>query len=269
MESSMVKTDYLPLVRIEIEGKRAKIGFAETLATATAKDWQWRRTAAFDELRKKTRIPDTLISLVENLKERTPVSVTYNYYGESPLHPAGVFEMCVKVDNTEAMSVDLADVLAKIEAAEERLKKYDEDKQWVASEALAFLLRMYLRNLKYREQTSPAKARAANLLPRSTIAQIALDLLQSSCNWNYPAGDELVALFWELLNLENSRQGQPRKLEAQEKAAWLLANDPSLGTSELAKEVGTNKSSVSRWMRRPGFQAKVKAIRDRTTKEAK
>ena len=128
----------------------------------------------------------------------------------------------------------------------------------MALEALALLLRIELRALKYAERRSSAKARSSpHLIPRSTISDVALDLLERS-EWRYPLGEQLVDLFRELLNLENPKQQYPRELEAQEKAANILAHNPQIGVAELAKAVGVNKSSVSRWMKRPDFQDRVK-----------
>jgi hypothetical protein len=120
---------------------------------------------------------------------------------------------------------------------------------------------MRLRDLKYAERRESAHARAGRFIRRSTIGEIALDLVNSCVTWDYPPGRQLVELFRELLDREGEKQGHPRKLDAQEKAAQILAHNPNARVVELAEEVGVDKSSVSRWRNQPSFQAKVQRAR--------
>jgi hypothetical protein len=215
-------------------------------------DYDHRRTAAFDVLRKKTEIPDLLITLVERHKEQTRVRLT----AEKPPEK-NALRFGVRLDGA-APPRDLAAELARQRAAHQRMMaKEDEEGSLPASEAIALFLRMGLRDLKYAERRGTSKARGPKLIPRSAIAEIAVDLLQSADIWGYSPGKELTHLFRELLNLENTRQGHPRRLDAQEEAVQILASNPDAGVTELADEVGVNKSSVSRWRKQPSFQARV------------
>jgi hypothetical protein len=238
----MIKTDELKLICLEELEK----GHFEVSLPHSPEDWTYRRTAALHVLReKKGIIPDELLKLVLlELKELTPVKLKLRKT-ESGLEPV-VEVVETKIDFPSEMGSlawELSDLLP-------------------ASEALAFFLRVELRYLKYAERRSSAKARSSpHLIPRSTIADIALDLLERGEN-KYPPGELLVDLIRELLNLENPKQRYPRQLESQEKAANILARNPQVGVAELANAVGVNKSSVSRWLKRSDFQARVKRAGD-------
>jgi hypothetical protein len=245
----MIKTDDLQLMFIQgLEERRPVISLPEI--SMSLDEWNERRTAAFDVIRKKSEIPDALLSLVEHFKERTPVKLTFQ-------KETGGLKFGVSISEPETKR-SFVQGLAEIVAAKEQMDAEDENQELSASEVLAFFLRMYLRDLKYAERRKTAKARSSNLIPRSVIGEIALDLLESSRLDNYKPSGELIGLFRELLNLETTKQGLPRKTSSQERAAHALALDPTLGVRELAKEVGVAPSSVSRWLKNPQFQARVK-----------
>jgi hypothetical protein len=237
----MIKTDELKLIYLE----ELENGHFEVSLPHSPEDWTYRRTAALHVLREKGNIPDELLKLVLlELKELTPIKLKLRKT-ESGLQPeVEVVETKINFPSEMgSLAWELSGLLP-------------------ASEALAFFLRVELRYLKYAERRSSAKARSSpNLIPRSTIADIALDLLERS-EWKYPPGELLVDLIRELLNLENPKQRYPRQLEAQEKAANILARNPQVGVAELANSVGVHKSSVSRWLKRPDFQARVKRAGD-------
>jgi hypothetical protein len=193
----MITTDELKLVYAE---ELEKGRFSLSLASSP-EDWAHRRTAALNMIKQKSNTPDVLLNLVlVELKELTPVKL--------------------KLRRTmEGFEVDVEVVDIKIRYPSEMgSMAWELENVTPASEALAWLLRIQLRALKYAERRSSAKARSSpHLIPRSTISDVALDLLQRS-EWRYPPGDQLVDLFRELLNLENPKQQYPRELEAQEKA---------------------------------------------------
>jgi hypothetical protein len=153
---------------------------------------------------------------------------------------------------------DLVERLPEIIAAHERMQNDDPSGGMTASEALAFFLRIFLRELGHAEKTRKAPpVRAMNLVPRSLNAEIAMDLLNSCGTWAYPPGTLLNSLIRELLNLNHDKQGMSRKVDAQEEAADILARDPSVRTRELARALHVNASTISRWRRSPEFKQRV------------
>jgi hypothetical protein len=236
----MIRTDELTLAILE-ETEEGRI----LSLPKSHDDLAQRRSSALMMIRQKSKyIPDILLELVlVELKEQTPVKM---FLRRPPGPPR--FEIDVKVIDT-AICPSGDPILARM--------AWDVENLIPAAEALAFLLRSELRQLKYAERRSSAKARTdPHLIPRSTIADVAWDLLQRSA-WRYPPGEALVDLIRELLNLENPKPKHPRRPEAQESAAKILAEDPTIGVAELAKAVGVNKSSVSRWIKHPSFKAMV------------
>jgi hypothetical protein len=244
----MIRTEELRSLEVEIleDGR-----FAISLPRSP-EDRIYRRTAALHVLRQKKSTPNVLLNLVLlELKELTPVKINLRKTSETD------WKFEVEIVDTK---IDFPSKMGSLASEVSNVLP--------ASEALAFFLRMELRYLKYAERRSSAKARSnPQLTPRSTIADIALDLLERS-ERSYPPGVELVDLIRELLNLENPKQQHPRELEAQEKAAEILARNPQVGVGELAKAAGVHKSSVSRWLKRPDFQARVKRAGEAKSSQA-
>jgi hypothetical protein len=250
----MISTDELKLIYLEEIGE----GRVALSLPRSPDDWAHRRISALKVLRQKSGgfIPDVLLSLVlVELKEHTPVKLLLRRVPG----PAR-FQVEVKIVDAEIdPSGGIARASRELGDPMPARMAWELENLMPASEALAQLLQIELRSLKYAERRSSAKARAnPHLVPRSTISEVALDLLQRS-QWKYPIGEALVDLFRDLLNLENPKP-QHRKLEALESAAKILAHDPTIGVTQLADAVGVDKSSVSRWMRRADFQAMVKRV---------
>jgi len=246
----MIRTDELLLMKVEEEEDGS---FVFSLPRSP-EDWAHRRAAALNVLRSKEDIPDVLLNLVlVDLKEQTPIKCRLRKM------PDSVWKVAVEVVDVEIdPSGGIASGSRELGDPMPARMAWELQNLLPASEVLAFLLRTKLRELKYAERRSSSKARSnPHLIPRSTISDIALDLLERT-TWNYPPGEELVDLFRELLNLENPKQEQPRRLDAQERAANIIANNAQIGVGELATAVGVNKSSVSRWLKHSGFQAMVK-----------
>jgi hypothetical protein len=151
----------------------------------------------------------------------------------------------------------------EIMAAHKRMQDDDEKEGMTASEALAFLLRIFLRELKHAEKNrKAAPVRTLSLVPRSLIAEIAMDLLGSCETWGHPPGPLLNSLMRELLNLEHDRQGMSRDVETQERAAGVVAQAPAVRTRELARALHVNASTISRWRRSPEFKQMVERKRE-------
>jgi hypothetical protein len=240
-------------IRIELDGQRAKISQGEY--ELSEDEWYRRRTEAFAQLREKvTGIPDEILELVEHFKGQTIVQPFVYRPGKKVELRFGV-----KVLGTQE-GADKAQRLAEMIAIGKRLhaEEAEEKEGMTASEALAFFLRMSLRELKHAEKNrKAAPVRTLGLVPRSLIAEIALDLLGSCETWGHPPGHWLNNLIRELLNLEHDRQGMSRDVETQERAAGVLAQAPSMRTRELARALDVNASTISRWRRSPEFKQMV------------
>jgi hypothetical protein len=225
----MIKTEDLPLLRIRIRGESGEVSFKEEQRELSLEEWNHNRTAAFAQVRKAgTIIPHELLDLVEQLNYQALVqTVFYETSGGAGLRP--------------------------------RIKPTQ--KSLTASEALAFFLRIDLRQLKYAEkQHKAAPARTLKLVPRSVIAEIAMDLLENCVAANRAPGPFLNELLRELLNIEGYKHGASRQWEAQEQAAFIIAQYPAVHTRELARIVKVNPSTVSRWRRSSEFNARVQEV---------
>jgi hypothetical protein len=227
----MMKTEDLPLVCIRIDGQSGEVSLIEERGLSPD-EWKQNRDAAFAQLRKaETIIPHDLIDLVERFGERGLVQIVFFKTSDG----AGL-QFGIKPTGTRGQNTDGPNLLT-------------------ASEALAFFLRVELRNLKYAEKKrKAAPVRTSNLVPRSVIAEIAMGLLDS---YGGKPGPFLTELFRELLNVGSDKHGAPRQLDAQEQAASILAQHPTARTRKLARKLNVNPSTVSRWRRSPEFQAKV------------
>jgi hypothetical protein len=218
-------------------------------------EWYHRRTEAFAQLRKVGFIPGQLLDLVEHFKEQTLVQPFVYKPTEKVELRVGVKVLGKQEKGRKAF--------AEMLAAHKRMQDNDEKEGMTASETLAFLLRIFLRALKHAEKNrKAAPVRTLNLVPRSLIAEIALDLLGSCVAWGYPPGPVLNSLMRELLNLERYRQGMSRVFETQERAAYIVAQAPKVRTRELARTLHVNASTISRWRRSPEFKQLVERKKD-------
>ncbi|MET4033027.1 MULTISPECIES: CII family transcriptional regulator [unclassified Bradyrhizobium] len=124
-------------------------------------------------------------------------------------------------------------------------------------EALAFCLSMELSKLKGAQN---APVRAGGLLPRSTIALVAYDLL-SNYDVTSP-GPYLMELISDLLGISQLRDENIEEYTSRERAAYILAQAPHVSSEEAAKAVGVNRTSISRWKKDPRFQERVLQVRE-------
>lgn len=123
-------------------------------------------------------------------------------------------------------------------------------------EALACFLSEELSRLR-RAKNAPV--RVGKLLPRSTIAWIAFDLVTS--HELLPPGPYLRELLFDLLDIARPTEEEIDQYAARYRAACILAQAPELNSEEIARELGVNRSSVSRWRADPKFQEWVSHIR--------
>jgi hypothetical protein len=248
-------------IYLDIEGQRVEITQSEY--EPSLDEWDRRRTESFAQLRKAGFIPDELLDLVEKFKEQTPVKLSLYIAGE-----AVGFRFRAEVVGSQQQG-DHAQYLAEMISAHKRILDDGNKEAMTASEALAYLLRMLLRELRNAEKSrKAAPVRTLKLVPRSLIAEIAMDLLRGCELWARPPGYWLTNLICELLNLEQDKQGMPRKIDAQEEAADILAQNPTVPTRELARALHVNASTISRWRRSPDFkqmvQRKAESFRNST-----
>lgn len=124
-------------------------------------------------------------------------------------------------------------------------------------EVLAFFLAQELEALS---GNGNAPVRAGGLLPPSTIAYIAFDLLQSYIV--APPGPHLQRLIQGLLKLSSAGDEAVGSYISRQKAAYILAQAPDLSSSSIAELVDVNRTTVSRWTKEPKFQARVSQLRD-------
>lgn len=137
------------------------------------------------------------------------------------------------------------------EAPEELTKELPE----TTDELIAYLLSDQLdlsKTLKH------APARNGKCLPRATVAYIAYDLLVSSSR----PGPFLMELLKKLLDVDRSKIGQSKQYSARLAAVWIIAQAPQVDSQTVARELGVNRSSVSRWRSDPSFQKEVRNMED-------
>ena len=98
------------------------------------------------------------------------------------------------------------------------------------------------------------------MLSRTDIAEIATDLLGDCVGVGYAPGRELENLIRQLLNADKPRLKADREFSARYTAAQIDAQ-ASPSVRQLARAVGVNPSSVTRWRRDPAYQADVEEKR--------
>lgn len=126
-----------------------------------------------------------------------------------------------------------------------------------ASEALAFCLSIELS--AYKEMpTSPV--RSGGLLPPSTIAYIAFDLLQSYTI--APPGPFLQRLIAELLKIPAISDNELRLRAAKQRAAYIVAQAPNLKADRIAELLEVDRRSIDRWKKDEEFEARVAELRE-------
>jgi hypothetical protein len=139
-----------------MRGNRAEVSL-EVEHEYSLDEWDHVRTAAFTRLREDGFIPNELLDLVEHFKGRTVVQPSFG------------------------KTADGAGLTLGIKVPDKKTKKTRRN-ELTASEALAFFLRICLRDLKYAvRRGSAAPVRTEKLVPRSVIAWVATDLLPVSC----------------------------------------------------------------------------------------
>ncbi len=238
------------LILMVQDGQR--VGISQDEYDLSPDEWRSRRKTAFSRLRKVGGIPLDLLDLVEHFEEQTLVQL----YVHRPTQKVELkFEVKVLPNKKDVGRKRKSTATA---AEQPEASDGDRNEGMTASEALALFLKFALRNLKHAESNlHAAPVRTLKLVPRSLIAEIAMDLMESCQMRGRPPGSFLGGLFRELLDLDRDRQAVQREAKAKERAARILSCTPMMGTRELAKLVHVNASTISRWRRNPEFQALV------------
>jgi hypothetical protein len=222
-------------------------------------EWNEVRKAAFDELRKYP-IPESLIQAVQDFRPHAEVSwVTEQGKPANINDPA---EPVVASPKKESKEMESTQQITS-HLAESCFESESELFPRTAGDALAACLRPHLARLR-RAKNAPV--RAGKMLPRSTIATIAMDIFETNRLFGKVQGEELGQLLRELLDLDRPKVGADRQFVARHNAAWILAQDERVPTRELERALGVNASSISRWRKEPAFRQMIqnnrKAISD-------
>lgn len=214
------------LVRLTKQGSHWQISLEEGRLTPLQTEHV--RAAAFDRLRSDGFIPDALIDLVEGHREATPVQIVGR-------KEDGGIRLTVKLLDMTAIS---ADALS-------------------ASEALSLFLRIMLRELRHSERArKAAPVRTLKLVPQSVIAEIAYDLLEGCAAKKRAPGLILCELVRDLLHLDHHPEAV-QNVDAQEKIALVVAQNPAIPTRELHRMFGLDPGSISRLRKKPSFKKAV------------
>jgi hypothetical protein len=217
-----------------------------------AHGWYDRRANVFAQLRKHGFIPAELLDLIEDCKDQTIVKPSFYKHTDGK-----DLRVLVKVDAKQEVGGRAAAVVEDVRTYK-RLRESKNDKEGkTASEVLAFLLKVLLREVKEAEKAKTLRVRKLGLVPRSLIAEVAMDLLESCATWGLPPGNFLCSLLLELLNLDRDRQTMPGDSEKKDRAAALVAQAPNVGTRQLARQIKVDASTISRWRKSPEFQQMV------------
>jgi hypothetical protein len=217
----------------------------------TLEEWNEERKAAFDELRKHP-IPESLIRAVQDF--RPDADVTWVNEQGNPASINDPAQPIVQPPKKEAERGMESKQNITSRLADSCFESDRESFPTTAGDALAACLLPHLERLK-RAKNAPV--RVGKMLPRSTIATIAMDIFETNRLFGKVQGSVLSQLLRELLDLDRPRAGSDRQFVARHTAAWILAQDERVATRELERLVGVNASSISRWRNEPAFRKMI------------
>ncbi|MDA1023662.1 MAG: hypothetical protein O2817_10025 [Proteobacteria bacterium] len=104
--------------------------------------------------------------------------------------------------------------------------------------------------------------RGKPVLPISLIRYLAVRLLESCQRVKAPRLIILSLLIRDLLNTEGYGHNKVRTVHQERVAALYLANNPEASNSKVAREVGVNKTTVSRWLKDASFLESVDHLKN-------
>jgi hypothetical protein len=156
--------------------------------------------------------------------------------------------------------VALSPYSAYEEAVEPRISigeaKLTDDWPKTAGETLAYYLSA---EIDATRGSSHAAVRRGKHLARSTVAWVANDLLEG-CQ-SFPPGHYLKELLRKLLDVDRQKKSLSKQYAARTRAVWIVAQAPDMDSEEIARELGVDRSSVSRWRRDRSFEERVSNMR--------
>lgn len=213
--------------------------------------WANERTRLFKELRRYS-IPSEIIDAVEGLGWHRRVR-WINAMGKEPKDgelATFILEPRKKLRPTPLDKDNHAAALKSFDAA------FESESPANAGEVLAGCLTTQLKLLA--GGSSPV--RRGGRLSKATIALAAFTLLEDQMD--YPPGPQLLELLRQLLDVKFPTQEDARHFHARAVAAQIFAQDPERSLRMVAKNVGVNAVTVSRWMKEDGFLKEIKRYQD-------
>jgi len=84
-----------------------------------------------------------------------------------------------------------------------------------------------------------------------------MDILETNQLFGNVPGEELIQLLRELLDVDKNKAKADRQFAARYDASWILAQDERVSTRVLARTLGVNASSISRWRSEPAFREMI------------
>ena len=110
------------------------------------------------------------------------------------------------------------------------------------------------RDGRITRDKSESPVLAGNAQGRVELSDLAFTLLSAV----EEPGEQLLMLLAELLNVDRHRQAIAEKNEPHlGLAAQIVAQVPDVTNADLAKAVGRDRATISRWRRKPEFERKV------------
>jgi hypothetical protein len=132
-----------------------------------------------------------------------------------------------------------------------------------AGELFALHLRDHLQELEAAEhasrkgKSSEAPVRERGMLPRSSIAVLAVDLLEDCMANGYPPGPQLTSLITSLLKVKPATLIGNPIFPQKHAASWILSYHliarADIGPRPLARAVSVPLSTAQGWLRDPKF----------------
>jgi hypothetical protein len=215
------------------------------------------RSEAYKELRRHPLFDPDLIREIEGYRYSTPVS----WVKAEGIDPEIADDMlCPVVEEEDNRSIEEI-----LKWGREEFERLEAESQPTPSKTTGELMAAILRHhvyllLEAECSGSFSPVRTDNMLSRRTIAEIALDMLEGCVTFRHLPGPELASLFRALLAAEGPRLTSSRRHEARYTAAWVVAQ-VEISCRELARFVGVNASTVTRWLKDVEFQAEVESNR--------
>ncbi|WP_157790326.1 hypothetical protein [Bradyrhizobium japonicum] len=206
--------------------------------------WMARRVGLFSELRKHG-LPRAVVDAVEKLEWHRPARWVTPTGGKPQDGERAL--LCLKPEKklkqTPAEEGEFRESLRRFESAFEVSGFHN------AGEVLAYALLKMVRS----QEGLNSPARAHSKLPRSVIAEAALTILEDQNS----DGSHLIDLLRELLEVKLPNQEETRQYQAREQAVQFVAQAPHLGVRTVARAVGVNPGTMSRWLKEPQFKYAV------------